>query len=251
MVRSANDRQQEIFGMAGKHTRMTPGGAMNVCGLWPAARSLSTVVLFAVSVVSADAQTVKPVISEHRGLADFDLDGNGGWKVTDAAIVLEKAGVPATAGVPGGPYRGPGAIAILKMPPMATLTFSLDVKSTAPVDLDVRDVVLIFGYRSPEEFYYVHIARKTDQNHNGIFIVNHADRRRLDAPGSRAPLVDQNWHRLRLERDAASGSIRVFFDRDAEPFLSFVDRTILTGRVGFGSFDETGEFRAFEVRGAR
>jgi hypothetical protein len=222
-----------------------------VRSLWPAACSLSASLLFAVSVVSTDAQTVTPAISDQRGLADFDLDGNGGWKVADAAIVLEKAGVPATAGVPGGPYRRPGAIAILKMPAMGTLTFSLDVKSTAPVDLDVRDVVLIFGYRSPAEFYYVHIARKTDQNHNGIFIVNHADRRRLDAPGLRAPLVDRNWHRLRLERDAASGSIRVFFDGDAEPFLSLVDKTIPTGRVGFGSFDETGEFRAIEVRGAR
>jgi hypothetical protein len=62
-------------------------------------------------------------------------------------------------------------------------------------------------------------------------------------------LTDANWHRARLERNATTGSIQVFFDADTTPFLSVVDRTLLSGRVGVGSFDETAEFRAIELTG--
>ena len=111
----------------------------------------------------------------------------------------------------------------------------------------VRDVLLIFGYQSPTRFYYVHLSRKTDAVHNGIFLVNDVDRKRLDPPTSTGRLVDQEWHRVRLVRAAATGQIRVFFGSDENPILSAVDATLLTGRVGVGSFDETAEFRALEL----
>ena len=218
---------------------------------WLAACFFVVPAITAAPPVAAQSATIKPVISEQRGLADLDLDGNGAWRVMGQTVVLEKAGVPVPAGVAGGPFRRPAAVAVLKGPALGTLTYTLDVKSTAPVDLDVRDVVLIVGYRSPDEFYYCHIARKTDANHNGIFIVNHADRRRLDSQSSHAPLIDQQFHRVRLERDTASGRISVYFDAEKEPFLSVVDKTLLSGRVGFGSFDETGEFRDISVTGQR
>jgi hypothetical protein len=106
---------------------------------------------------------------------------------------------------------------------------------------------LIVGYQSPSQFYYVHLSGKTDAVHNGIFLVNNADRKRIDEPTSRARLIDQSWHRVRLEREVASGAIRVFIDDDETPALSAVDRTLVSGRVGLGSFDETGEFRNIEV----
>jgi len=211
----------------------------------------ATVLLAPTFAAKTQSVTVSPVITEARGLVDFDVDGNGGWKVSGASVVLEKAGVPAAGGVPGGPIRRPGALAILKSPPLGNLTFTLDLRSTAPVDLDVRDVLLVVGYRSPSQFYYVHIARKSDPNHNGIFLVNNADRKRLDTPGSHAPLVDQDWHRVRLERDVTTGRIAVYFEKESQPFLSVVDKTLLSGRVGFGSFDETGEFRNITLSGSR
>ena len=123
----------------------------------------------------------------------------------------------------------------------------LELRSTAPIDLLVRDVLLIFGYQSPSRFYYVHLAAKTDAVHNGVFLVNNADRRRLDEPTSTARLTDQSWHHARLERNATTGSIRVFFDDSL--MLSATDKTLTTGRIGIGSFDETGEFRGLEVEG--
>ena len=185
--------------------------------------------------------TIKPDISERRGLADFDLDGNGGWVVRGQTIVLEKAGVPE------GKIRRPAALAILKSGPLTDFTYTIELRSTAPVDLAVRDVQLVIDYQSPTRFYYVHLSAKTDAVHNGIFLVDNADRKRIDQPTSRARIVDQNWHRVRLERHASSGSIAVFIDADPMPALSVVDKTLPNGRVGFGSFDETGEFRAIQI----
>ena len=161
----------------------------------------------------------------------------------DGFLALEKAGVPE------GPIRRPAAMAIARSDPFTDFTFDVDVRSTAPVDLAVRDVLLIFGYQSPTRFYYVHLAAKTDAVHNGIFVVNQVDRKRLDEPTSTARLTDQAWHHLKLERSTTSGSIRVFFDNAATPMLSVSDKTITSGRIGVGSFDETGEFRNFVVTG--
>jgi hypothetical protein len=197
----------------------------------------------ATAMLAAQAVTLKPEISERRGLVDFDLDGNGAWAVRNGTLILEKAGVPE------GPIRRPAALAILKSQPLGTLTYSVELRSTAPVDLAVRDVQLIVGYQSPSQFYYVHLSAKTDAVHNGIFLVHNADRKRIDEPTSQPRLIDQGWHRVRLERDIATGAIRVFVDGDKTPALSAMDRTLPWGRVGVGSFDETGEFRAIEVVG--
>ena len=195
---------------------------------------------------AADSQlTLKPRIDEKRGLADWDLDGNGTWRVSGQTLVLEKEGVP------GGKIRRPAALAILKSDPLTDLTMKLELRSTAPADLAVRDVQLIVGYQSPSQFYYVHLSAKTDAVHNGIFIVNNADRKRIDQPNPMAYLTDQAWHRLRLERNVRTGSITVFFDDNPTPILSAVDKTLTWGRVGVGSFDETGEFRNVEVTGTK
>jgi hypothetical protein len=210
-------------------------------------RIVSGLVLAAVVFAQGTAGRValKPQISESRGFADWDLDGNGTWNIRGPVLALEKAGVP------GGPIRRPAALAILKSEPLTDLTFRVDLRSTAPVDLAVRDVQLIVGYQSPTRFYYVHLSAKTDAVHNGIFIVDNADRRRIDEPAPKAYLTDQAWHRLRLERDTTSGTIQVFFDDHPAPILSATDTTLGWGRVGVGSFDEVGEFRNVEVTGMR
>ena len=196
-------------------------------------------------VLLQSKRIITPEISEQRGFADFDLDGNGRWAIRGQTIVLEKAGVPE------GRIRRPAALAILKSEPLSDFTYTLELRSTAPVDLAVRDVQLVIDYQSPLQFYYIHLSAKTDAVHNGIFIVNNADRKRLDEPTSRARFVDQNFHRVRLERNASTGSIAVFIDNDPAPALSAVDNTLRSGRVGFGSFDETGEFRNIQVIGTK
>jgi hypothetical protein len=176
-----------------------------------------------------------------RAPEDWEFDGNGTWTTRGDVLVLEKAGVP------GGPIRRPGALAIRRGQPVADVEFQVEVRSTAPADLAVRDVLLIVGYQSPSRFYYIHLAAKTDAVHNGIFLVNDADRRRIDDGKGVARLTDQAWHRVRVVRRGTTGAIEVFFDDDAQPLLKASDRTLSQGRVGVGSFDETAEFRRLEI----
>jgi hypothetical protein len=187
---------------------------------------------------------VRPDLGSPQRIADWTLDGSGTWDVADGSLRLVKAGTP------GGPIRRPAALAIFKSDPFTKLTLEAEIKSTAPVDLPVRDVELIFGYESPTRFYYVHLAGITNAVHNGIFVVADADRRRLDTPDSVPQMKDQAWHRVRLERDPSTGRIEIFVDGSTTPALKATDTTIAAGRVGFGSFDETGEFRNIVVTGS-
>ena len=185
---------------------------------------------------------LRPEFVDARGVSQWEIDGSGQWRMAGSILQLYSAGAPA------GPIRKPAAMAIFKSEPVGDFTLDVDLRSTAPVDLEVRDVLLIFGYQSPTRFYYVHLSKRTDAVHNGIFLVRDADRKRLDAPTSVGRLVDQEWHHLRLVREVNSGRIQVFFDADQNPVLSVVDGTLPTGRVGVGSFDETAEFKGFEIR---
>jgi hypothetical protein len=207
----------------------------------------TTFIMALLSAMVAFAQaptTVRADLGSAQRLADWTLDGSGTWDVADNTLRLTKAGVP------GGPIRRPAALAVLKSPSFTKVTIEAEIKSTAPVDLLVRDVELIFGYQSPTRFYYVHMAGITNAVHNGIFVVADADRRRLDEPNSVPQMKDQAWHRVRLERDPATGSIEVFVDGSTTPALKATDKTIAAGRIGFASFDETGEFRNVVVTGS-
>ena len=238
----------EMFDMAAKLQRRRSGAAGNPFvdpegyRAFVAGQEANYLRQLASERAAAGIVTTVPVLSAVRGLADWELDGNGEWTVRDGVLALAKAGVPE------GPIRRPAALAILRGQPLGDVTMRLEIRSTAPANLDVRDVLLIAGYQSPTRFYYVHLSRKTDAVHNGIFIVNDADRRRIDDGTGQPRLLDQDWHRVRLERDVETGRISVFFDGEPAPVLTATDRTLLTGRVGVGSFDETGEFRAIEVR---
>lgn len=210
-------------------------------------RGSSTLLLaaaaFAGLAFAAAPAILRPDLGSPARIADWTLDGSGTWDIAGGLLRLTAPGKP------GGPIRRPAALAILKSPEFTTVTLEADIRSTAPVDLKVRDVELIVGYQSPSRFYYVHMAGTTDAVHNGIFLVADADRRRLDAPTSAPQMTDDAWHRVRLERDPASGRIAVFVDGASTPALSATDTTIPSGRVGFASFDETGEFRNIVVSG--
>jgi hypothetical protein len=43
-------------------------------------------------------------------------------------------------------------------------------------------------------------------------------------------------------RDINKGTIEVFFDYKPVPIMTAIDRRLVWGRVGVGSFDDTGQF---------
>jgi len=122
------------------------------------------------------------------------------------------------------------------------------VKSTQDPEVIGRDVIIVFGYRSPSEFYYAHLSNDNlAAVHNGIFVVDHADRRRIDDQGQDNPpetrLMDTRWHQVRVDRNTVTGTIEVFLDDLRTPLMTATDTTFRSGAVGFGSFDDTGAIR--------
>ena len=208
--------------------------------------TISFVLMFVSFPVHAQRSvSFRPQLTGPDPLAQLSLDGSGSWTVTNGKLVLEKAGTPA------GPIRRPAALAIFKTDSLKRVTLKAEVRSTAPQDVIRRDLNLIFGYESPSRFYYVHLSGITDDVHHGIFLVADADRRRIDDGKGKPQLKDQNWHRVRLERDGATGRIEVYVDGSKAPVLAASDTTIRVGRVGLGSFDDTGEFRNIEITGSK
>jgi hypothetical protein len=197
----------------------------------------------AVTVAQEPLRLPATVGSGAAATTEWDLDGSGKWTVRDGLLVLEAAGTPA------GKIRRPSAIAVLRSEPFGDVTLSADVRCTAamPDKTPRRDVELIFGYQSPTRFYYVHLSATRDDVHNGIFVVNDADRHRIDTKSDVPILQDQAWHRVRVHRALATGRIEVFADDKPDPIMIATDTTLGAGRVGVGSFDDTGEFRAIRV----
>jgi hypothetical protein len=112
-----------------------------------------------------------------------------------------------------------------------------------------QDMIFVYGYQSPTRFYYTHIAVRPDgKAHHNCFIVNDADRRPFATSVSDGVPWGQNqWHRVRIERVATNGTIRVFFDDLTKPIMTATDKTFATGHVGFGSFDDKGKLRNIRV----
>ncbi|WP_253826496.1 hypothetical protein [Prauserella aidingensis] len=158
---------------------------------------------------------------------------------------------------PEGPRR-PFEYAIVdEGPELDSLRYRATVRIDEPVARNDRDVVLIFNYRSPTRFYYVHLSQdNTIYPHNGIFKVDDADRERIDDQwdgelGPPPAIDDRAWHDVRLDYHAPSGRIAVYLDGSRTPLMTATDRSFSGGRIGFGSFDNYGRIRDVTALGTR
>lgn len=140
-------------------------------------------------------------------------------------------------------HRSPVHIALLKG--VAVTDFVMDVELMSTVEpYGHQDLCLFFGFESPEKYYYVHVARAADPNAHNVFIVNDAPRKNIATETTKG--VDwkkDTWHTVRIVRQATTGKIEVYFDDMTKPVMKAEDKTFQSGRVGFGSFDDTGRFR--------
>jgi hypothetical protein len=148
------------------------------------------------------------------------------------------------------PHRSPVNIAILKQPVVSDFSLEVDVQSTVP-DYNHRSLVIVFGYQDPAHFYYVHFGKKTDNNANQIFIVNGAARVKISSETNPGTRWDDNWHKVKVVRDATDGDIEVFFDdmRRRQTAMEAIERTFTWGQVGLGAFDDLGNFSHVVLKG--
>ena len=115
-----------------------------------------------------------------------------------------------------------------------------------------RDMCLFFGFQSPTNFYYAHIATAADPHAHNIFVVNGAPRTNIAKQTTKGVNWGLGiWHRARLERKVSDGTIKVYFDDMSKPIMTAEDKTFSTGYIGLGSFDDTGMVSHVRVWGPK
>lgn len=173
------------------------------------------------------------------------------WDYQDNEVILTRPGTNPNDGA-----RRPFEYAIVtKGPELADVSITAEVRLDESVTVSNRDVVVIWNYQGPKRFYYAHLSQdNTIYPHNGIFVVDNTDRRRIDdqwtgSVGAPPAVTDADWHDVRVDYSAATGEIAVFVDGADEPLMTATDRTFSGGRIGFGSFDNFGRTRHFRATG--
>ena len=148
------------------------------------------------------------------------------------------------------PVRSPLNIARIKDLSVSDCVIEARMKQTGR-EYGHRDMCIIFGYQDSSHFYYVHLATKADEHANSIFLVNGQPRVSIAQERTDGTKWTDAYHHVRIERDTASGTILVFFDDMTKPVMKTVDKTFLTGGIGFGSFDDTGNIDDVRVWGKK
>ena len=152
------------------------------------------------------------------------------------------------------PHRSPYNISLLKDVVVGDFELTARVLSTHP-HYGHRDVGLFFGYQDPAHFYYVHLGKKADDHANQIFIVNAKPRTKISLKTTKGTNWDDKWHDVKIVRSAGdgkdSGTIEVFFDDMKTPVMIAKDKTFTWGRIGLGSFDDTGDWDDVRLRGVK
>ena len=181
---------------------------------------------------------------------DFESGGMDGWFVPlprDWKIVTEDGNSFLRLQEPGpvGSPRRPTKFAIWEADCVGDFELSVRVRR---ID---KSLLIAFGYQNRSRFYYAHISSDDGSHsvHNGLFKVQGGSRYRIGGEGSAPVLPDQEWHTVRVVRTVSDGRIAVYVDDDAEPRFEEIDRSFQFGRVGLGSFDETGDFDDFHLSG--
>ena len=165
------------------------------------------------------------------------------WKVEEGTLRLVASRGP----LPG--PRRPIQFALTDVPSYDRLTVEADVMPLG------RSLLIVLAYRDPAHFDYAHLSTDTAGEqpvHNGIFHVYGGERVRISAErGPAAFAASGHWYHVTLAHDSATGTIEVTVDGQPVPALHAVDLSLGPGKVGLGSFDETGAFKNIKITAAK
>tara|TARA_Y100001934_G_scaffold226474_2_gene271711 strand:- start:732 stop:1445 length:714 start_codon:yes stop_codon:yes gene_type:complete len=208
------------------------------------------IILLALTVTTGLAEKNSPVVYKtdfENGATEWSPTDAAAWKLrkTEKGLVYSQF-IKRSKYEP--PHRSPYNISLLKSPIVGSFQLDVDVLSTHE-DYGHRDCCLFFGYQNPSNFYYVHLGKKTDDHANQIFIVNDAPRTKISTKTTSGTNWDSKWHHVRIIRNAETGKIQVYFDDMESPIMEAVNKAFTHGKIGLGSFDDTGDWDNLILRG--
>ncbi|HVK10571.1 MAG TPA: hypothetical protein VM597_17525 [Gemmataceae bacterium] len=185
--------------------------------------------------------------SKPEAMKDFAFTDPKAWRLgtTGSKPFLEQhAGSKYTPS-----HRSPFNFALIAGKRFGDFVLDVELQSTAR-EYGHRDMVLVFGYQSPSQFYYAHIASQGDDHANNVFIVKDAPRVKIAKETNKGNDWGKDaWRTVRLERTLETGAIKVYFGDLKKPVMVAEDRSFGLGWVGFGTFDDTGRVANVKVWG--
>jgi hypothetical protein len=215
-------------------------------------RSFVLMVLALVAVTAGSTPKGLPLVFEddfEKGAGRWQPTDPAGWKVIDTRQGKVFSQFKKTSSYKP-PHRSPYHIALIK--DITVSDFVLEAKCQSTVkDYPHRDMCLFFGYQDSAHFYYAHLGKKADAHANQIFIVNGTDRKKISTKTTPGTNWTEGWHHVKVVRTVADGKIEVYFDDMKNPAMTATDRTFAWGRVGVGSFDDTGNWDDVKLWGKK
>lgn len=143
------------------------------------------------------------------------------------------------------PHRSPHTIALIKKLQVGSFVMEVDLLQTGK-EYGHRDMCIVFGLQDAAHFYYSHIATKMDDNAHQIMLVNNEPRKKISTFTTDGSDWGENkWHKVRVERNVDSGSIKIFFN--GVLVQEATDTTFGNGAIGFGSFDDSGKIDNIKI----
>lgn len=196
-------------------------------------RIVLTVVCFASILMAADTLSVFG--------QKWDVQSASDWATADNLLQLKVSAEPA-AGQP----RKPTRIALLESKPYSKVTVDAEIKRNG------KSLIIVYAWQDDAHYNYAHISVDTSasQNmHNGMFHIFGGERVRMSSTEGPGSLPVQDWTPVKLVFDGETGRCYVEVNGKRNPSLDAADLSLRWGRVGLGSFDETGDFRNVKVTG--
>jgi hypothetical protein len=167
--------------------------------------------------------------------SDWAVEGTGNAQVL-------KMLVP----VPLSEPRRPSQYALAETPPFEEVTLDAEVKRNG------KSLLLVYAWRDATHLNYAHLSVDMGSKqpvHNGIFHVYGGERVRISTERGPGALPSDDWTPVRLVYSAKTGMVEVTVNGERLPSLKGVDFSLGAGRVGFGSFNETAQFRKVRIAG--
>ena len=145
-----------------------------------------------------------------------------------------------------GKPRRPQQMAIAETKPFRKVTIEAELKPGG------KSLILVYAWQDANHYNYAHISSDTAQAvhvHNGMFHVFEGERSRISSLEGPASFTERDWTPVRLSFDGESGRCVVEVKNRRNPSLEAIDLSLRAGRVGLGSFNETGAFRNLRING--
>lgn len=171
----------------------------------------------------------------------WTVDQPADWAAENGVLRLITPSEP-----PPGQPRRPTHFVIADTPSFRKVTVEAEVKRNQ------RSLIFVYAWQDANHYDYVHISSDNalKQNvHNGVFHVFGGERVRISPLDGPAALPTQDWTPVKLVFDGDGGRVYVEVNGQRNPSLEAVDLSLRHGRVGMGSFDETGDFRNVKISG--